>query len=155
MAEVARLAAMKSCESVRQAGRGFLAGILARRSRIISSKRGATALEYGLVLPVLMLLTLGIIDVGRLMWVYNSLFRTISAAARCASIDSSRCSTSSQIQTYAAAGAWGMTIPASTFKVTYPSCGVQVSANYSFTFSTPGIGSITLMPSACVKVLHE
>ncbi|WP_221792291.1 TadE/TadG family type IV pilus assembly protein [Aquisediminimonas sediminicola] len=40
-------------------------------SRLRRSRSGATAAEFALVLPVLLLFLLGIIEVGRLMWFWN------------------------------------------------------------------------------------
>lgn len=38
---------------------------------LLSDRRGASAAEFGLVLPLLILFVLGIIDVGRYMWTIN------------------------------------------------------------------------------------
>lgn len=127
----------------------------AHGAQIAADERGTTAIEYGIVLPALMLFFLGIVDMGRLMWMYNTLSRAASAASRCASINTTLCGTASAIQSDAVNEAWGMTVPASTFSVSYPSCGVQVTATYSFTFYTPGLSTITLAPSACMTVLHS
>ncbi|MGO8953209.1 MAG: TadE/TadG family type IV pilus assembly protein [Rhodomicrobium sp.] len=117
-------------------------------------KRGSTALEFGIVLPVLLLFLLGIIDMGRLMWTYTTLYRASEAAARCAAVNTVACGTTAQIQNDAAAESWGMTVAPSTFSVSNPSCGVQVAASFSFRFYTPGFSSITLAPSACFTSLH-
>ncbi|MGO9545953.1 MAG: TadE family protein [Rhodomicrobium sp.] len=116
---------------------------------------GATALEYALILPVFVMFLLGVMDFGRLMWVYTTLYRATEAAARCAAVNTAVCGTSAQIQSDAAAEAWGMTLAPSTFSVSNPSCGVQVSASYSFTFFTPGFNAIALTPSACFTSLHS
>ncbi len=113
------------------------------------ASRGTTALEYGLVMPVLLLFLLGIMDMGRLMWIYAGLNRGVEAASRCAAVDSATCGTTAQIQAAAAAAVWGAAIPSSAFSVSTASCGTQVSASYSFTFFTPGLSAITLAPSAC------
>ena len=116
--------------------------------------RGTTALEYAIILPVLLLFLLGIMDVGRLLWVYTTLYRAAEAAARCAAVNAAVCGSTSQIQSDAAAEAWGMTIAPSAFSVTYPACGVQVSTAYDFQFYTPGLASLTLAPSACFTSLR-
>ncbi len=125
----------------------------ARRNCRALNKRGATALEYGIILPVLLLLLLGIMDAGRLLWVYTTLYRSAEAAARCAAVNTTVCGTATQIQNDAAAQAWGMTVAPGVFSVSNPSCGVQVTASYSFKFYAPGFGSITLAPSACLTSL--
>jgi len=119
-----------------------------------SERSGATALEYAIILPVLLLFLLGIIDTGRLLWTYATLYRASEAAARCAAVNIASCGTASQIQNDAVAEAWGLNLPASTFTVSSPSCGVQVSAAYSFKYFTPGFSPSTLTASACVTSLH-
>ncbi|MBA3511798.1 TadE/TadG family type IV pilus assembly protein [Sphingomonas sp.] len=44
---------------------------MSRMSTFRRDDRGATAAEFAMVLPLLLLLLLGILDVGRLMWEYN------------------------------------------------------------------------------------
>lgn len=56
--------------------------------RCISSQTGATAAEFALVLPVLLLFLLGIIDVGRLMWTLNSAEKATQMGARAAVVSS-------------------------------------------------------------------
>src|SRR5208282_1950580 len=88
------------------------------------NRRGATALEYGIILPVLLLFLLGIMDVGRLLWVYTTLYHAAETAARCAAVNTTLCGTATQIQNDAAAQAWGMTVTPGVFSVSNPSCGV-------------------------------
>ena len=127
----------------------------AHRRREALDKRGATALEYGLLAPVLFALLLGIMDMGRLMWMYTGLNRGVTEAARCGAVDSTNCGTTAQIQNVAAAGVWGATVPSSTFSVsTSAACGVQVTASYTFQLTIPGFSSIVLAPSACFTKLY-
>jgi Flp pilus assembly protein TadG len=124
-----------------------------RRSKY--GQRGSVALEYGLIAPLLLVVVLGTIDTGRLIWNYTTLYRATEAAARCGAVNTIRCATAPQIQTYAVAEAWGMTVDPSVFIVTTPSCGLQVRATYNFTSIVPGfdlvapMGLITLQATAC------
>ncbi len=45
------------------------------------------AVEYGIILPVLLMLMLGIIDTGRLIWTQTTLDRAVEAAARCGAVN--------------------------------------------------------------------
>lgn len=121
----------------------------ARRSWFRLDKRGTTAIEYALILPAFLLFLLGVLDTGRLLWNYTTLYRATQAAARCGAVNVTDCGTTAQIQNEAVAEAWGMTVTTSMFTVTNPTCGVHVSATYTFTFTIPGFSAITLNPTAC------
>jgi uncharacterized membrane protein len=120
--------------------------------RSIRGQSGATALEYVLVLPALLLFLLGIMDMGRLVWTQATLDHAADAAARCAAIDVTDCGTAAAIQTYAAGQAYGMTLPTSDFSVTTAACGQQVSVSAPFVFVISGWvspGTVTLTANAC------
>jgi len=125
------------------------------KSQSLSRRRGAVAIEYALVLPALLLFIFGLVDAGRLLWTYTTLYRATEAAARCAAINTTDCGSTAQIQSRAIAEAWGLTVTPTNFTVTTPSCGVQVQASYEFTFVIPGLetiaplGSITLNATSC------
>jgi Flp pilus assembly protein TadG len=111
-------------------------------------KRGTAAIEYAIIAPVLFLFLLGIVDMGRLMWIYTGLYRGAEAGARCGGVNTTACATNSQIQSVAAGSVWGTPISTSVFRVSSSSCSIKVTANYNFKFYTPGFSSITLAPSA-------
>lgn len=52
--------------------------------RLVRSQSGASAAEFGLVLPLLIVLLLGIIDAGRFIWEYNRAEKATQAGARVA-----------------------------------------------------------------------
>ena len=115
--------------------------------------KGTVALEYAFGLAALLLLTLGIIDCGRLVWTYATLARASAAAARCAVVNQMRCGSNAQIAAFAAAQAYGLTIDASAFIVSAPTCGMMIAGHDTFVFTLPwliaGPASITLTASAC------
>lgn len=49
-------------------------------------QRGSTLLEFGLILPVFLLLTVGIVDLGRGIWAYNTLAHAAREGARYAMV---------------------------------------------------------------------
>lgn len=126
-----------------------------------SRARGATALEYAVALPALLLLVLGLIDTARLIWTYTTLQRAATAAARWGAINTTyarECATApcpsvpsaGDIQQKAVNETWMLSVQTSAFSVTQPSCGLQVNVNYSYTFLIPWIGSSAqLRPWAC------
>jgi len=52
--------------------------------RLLRDRSGASAAEFGLVLPLLIVLLLGIIDAGRFIWEYNRAEKATQAGARVA-----------------------------------------------------------------------
>ncbi len=118
-------------------------------SRFSRDRRGTTAIEYAIILPALLLFLLGIMDAGRLLWNYTTLYRAVEAAARCGTVNLTDCGTTGQIQSRAVTEAWGMSVPAGSFTVADQACGLQVSTTYSFSFTIPGFSAITLEPEAC------
>jgi hypothetical protein len=138
-----------------------------RKPQEPSQRNGTVAIEYGLILPVMLLFTLGIMDTGRLLWTYITLTRATEAAARCGAVNTTascpdptgKCCT--PIPSYAATAAWGINdVTAAAFTVTTPACGVQVQATYTFQFITPwfpsfgasapfGAPTMTLNATAC------
>jgi Flp pilus assembly protein TadG len=129
----------------------------------LRSRRGTVALEYGLVLPALLLFLLGIMDTGRLLWTYTTLNRAAAAAARCGAVDPVTCGTVAQIQGYAVTQAYGLTIAATAFTPTAVACGSRVAATYTFQFIIPWISpaqpfgpsnTIALNATACYPPSH-
>ena len=110
---------------------------------------GSAAIELALVAPALLMFVVGIAESGRALWLQSALDYSVAEAARCASINSSLCSSVNDIQNYAAARS-GSGLAASVFSVTTPSCGTQVSANYPMPLLIPYLTlSVTLTAQAC------
>jgi len=127
----------------------------------LHSERGAAALEYGLILPVLLLFIIGIMDVSRLLWTYTTLTRATEAAARCGAIDMNNCATTAQIQARAVNESWGLTVTTLAFAPAAATCGLQVVGTYSFEFVIPALvgasplGTITLNATACYPIMNK
>jgi Flp pilus assembly protein TadG len=118
---------------------------------ILADESGATAVEFALTAPIFIALLFGIIECGLALWTQFGLQYGTEAAARCASIDTTTCSSASAIASYAAGNALGLTVPASTFTATTPSCGNLVQASYVYTFLTSYFGKprVTLTAQSC------
>jgi Flp pilus assembly protein TadG len=56
--------------------------------RFLNDRTGATAAEFALVLPLLLILLFGIIDVGRWLWTYNEAEKATQMGARMAVVTS-------------------------------------------------------------------
>jgi Flp pilus assembly protein TadG len=126
-------------------------GIRGRLAALAKACDGTTAVETAIVLPAYLLFLFAIIEGGLLFWTQTTLQSAVEAAARCAVVNTTQCGSTSAIQSYAAAQTPGMTISSSSFNVSQPSCGYQVSISYPFSFIVTELfsGTITLNAQSC------
>jgi Flp pilus assembly protein TadG len=119
--------------------------------RILRDRRGVSAVEFALTAPIFFVLLFGMIDGGLLLWTQVGLQHGTEAAARCASINLTLCGTAANIQNYAAQNAFGLSISSSVFTVSSPTCGNQVTANYTFGFvaTSFSLSSLSLSAKSC------
>ncbi|MBX9761197.1 MAG: pilus assembly protein [Beijerinckiaceae bacterium] len=61
--------------------------------RIRGCDSGATAVEFAIVVWPLLLVTLGLVEVGRLLWTRSVIEESVTLAARCASVRHPSCAT--------------------------------------------------------------
>ncbi len=118
----------------------------------------SAAIEFSLVLPLILAFVFGIIEVGHLLWTIGALNMAVQDTARCVSVTNAStaggpCSSTTATQTYAANRTWGLTVPANNFALSTPACGYQVTATYAFTPFVSYIPlSLNLSASACYPV---
>ena len=84
--------------------------------------RGVAAIEFAFVLPVLLLISFGIIDYGRSIWSQTTLDYAAQATARCAAIGSCT-GTLSDAQDRA----WGITVSSISAAPTTSACGATAT----------------------------
>ena len=114
-------------------------------------RAGSVAVEMAVVLPLVLLVVVGLMEVGRLLWTQATLDYAVEAAARCAVVNSVTCGSTAQTQAYAVDRAVGLSLSPSTFTVTTTSCGLHVSASMPVELIAPGLlpYEITLTAAAC------
>jgi Flp pilus assembly protein TadG len=128
--------------------------------KILRDTRGATAVEFALLVPFFIALFLGIFEFGRAIWVQGILDYAVEQAARCASVNTTTCSSTSATQTYAGQQATplpnnspscpaGATCP--VFAASQPAAGTcagenKVTATYNFAFLS--VGSLPILNAA-------
>lgn len=113
---------------------------------------GNAAVEAAFLLPIFLSFILGVVEVGRLFWTQSTLQFAVQEAARCASIDTAVCGSASAIQAYAVSKATNLSVVASAFSVTTPSCGNMVQISQPFNFVAADlfpVASITLSAWSC------
>jgi len=113
-------------------------------------RSGASALEFGLTAPAFFLFLFGIIETGLLLWTQIGLQHGVEMAARCASVNTTLCSNSAAITSYASQQSLGLQLPSSTFSYSTVACGNQVNASYAFQLpAIVGLSPLTLTAQAC------
>jgi Flp pilus assembly protein TadG len=68
---------------------------------MIRDERGATIIEFGLVLPLLLMALFGLIEGARLIWMDQALDHAAYSTARCRTIASAACDSAAKQVSYA------------------------------------------------------
>jgi Flp pilus assembly protein TadG len=115
--------------------------------RILGGERGAVAAEFALILPGMIIISLGVVNLCVLMFAASTVHFTVENAARWCMINSTTC-TSSTVNTFATNHYFG---PATnlTFSLSgSPICnGVQVNGQATVAFVT-GVSDVSVPISA-------
>ena len=111
--------------------------------------KGTTAVEFGITAPALVMLIIGTVQGGLMLWTQLGLQQGVEMGARCGSVDNVLCGSTSAIQNYAAQHSYGVNASASTFEVATLSCGTQVSASYAFPVISSYFSVGTLKAQSC------
>jgi Flp pilus assembly protein TadG len=120
-------------------------------SAVFLDQRGTAAIEFGITAPAFFILIFAILELGIAIWTQVGLQHGAEMAARCASINTTICGSTSATQTYASQQAYGLGLSPSIFSVSTQNCGTMVTATYSFHFLTKYIGGpdIALNAQSC------
>lgn len=124
----------------------WLLGRLRRRARA-----GTAAVEFGLLALPFVAIIFGIVEFGMIVWTHTSLQFVVEEAARCASVNTTVCSTPAQIQQYAASRMLAPGVTAANFSYASATCGNMVSARMTYAFLAKVFlpASITLTAQSC------
>jgi Flp pilus assembly protein TadG len=131
-----------------------LGRVVAGFNALLRDRSGATAVEMGLIAPILFAFLLGIAQFGYTFWLQNALDYSVTAAARCASVNTTTCDNVADTQAYAA-GVSGAGFASTVFTATLATtCGGKngnlVSGSYAYSFVIPFVDlSMTLTSQAC------
>ena len=120
--------------------------VMRAAARLATAEDGSNAVEFALVLPMLIALLFGIYEFGQAMWTQGILDYAVQQAARCATVNATTCATSTAIKTFAAGQTSPLNLPTTAFTVTTPACGHQVSASYVFSF----VGRVAVIHSTAL-----
>jgi hypothetical protein len=113
---------------------------------VFKDDRGTAAVEFALVAPVFVMLAVGTFYLCLCLFLTGSLHYAVEQAARCASVNTTVCSSSSTIVSYAQSHYFG---PGGTpnFNYVAAACGNSVSASMNYTLDI-GLKTFTLPVSA-------
>ena len=109
-------------------------------------------MEFGLSLTVFLGLIFGVVNIARVLWVVGSLHFAAESAARCASANTTTCSSASAIQAYALNQYHGESLGGTNpFTYSATGCGNTVSASYTYSLNIPPFGTypLPLSVTAC------
>jgi len=121
---------------------------LARLAAFCRGRDGASLVEFSLVAPFVVLLTLGIVDFGRIMWTSTTIEHVAREAARYAALHGAGAKVAATVastQTYAADRASGLDPTDLQVGVTYAGgsnasgSSVTVAVTYDFNLMLAGI----------------
>lgn len=101
------------------------------RAGIIGASGGASAVEFAIVGPVFLMLTVGLFYICLLLFCMGSMQYAVEEGARCASVKTTICTDSNSTVTYAQAAYFGP-VTAPTFTYTAAPCGHSVSSSTNF-----------------------
>ena len=108
---------------------------------------GAVALEFAFILIPLLLLLLGVFDLGVAMLTETRINFAVEAAAKCGAIGAMTCASPNETAVYGASVARVPGLDASGFVVTEAVCGVSVTAAYAYIGMI--LPAMTLKAGAC------
>jgi Flp pilus assembly protein TadG len=102
--------------------------------RALGDQRGASVVEFALVAPAFLMILIGGLYLGMAGLTASSLRYAVEAGARCASVNTTVCSSNSATQTYAQARYKGTYTP--VFTASSATCGHLVTGTVTFRLDT-------------------
>jgi Flp pilus assembly protein TadG len=123
------------------------------KKALFKDRRGTAAVEFAITLPVYILFFFGIWQITFGLWAQFALQHGAEMAARCMAVNPTQCGNINitGTQNYAASQSYGFNISPTKFIVSQPTCGNQVSADYTLSPAVAnfGIPALTLHAQAC------
>jgi Flp pilus assembly protein TadG len=123
--------------------------MLSLMRRLGRDARGATALEFGLILPAFVMLVIGVINVAQLSYAVSSMNYAVQEAARCSALNKTSCGNDTAVVSYAQAKYLGPLI-GPTFTPSTAGCGHTVVGTATFRLNAAlFVYNIPLRAEAC------
>jgi Flp pilus assembly protein TadG len=106
-------------------------------------RTGATAIEFALVMPLVLMVMIGGINLCLVAYTIAGLHYATEAASRCASLDATTCGTSATVNTYAKNRFINVSGATPTFTLASASCGFKVTASMTYPLNL-GVRAVNL-----------
>lgn len=125
--------------------------------RLGGDERGATAVEFALVAPLLFALLFGGIETGRYLWFAAALDHAVGSAVRCAEVTGGACATpaglAEDVRRTLARLAVATPVPADALHAAPAPCGTRIEVGLPYPSLLPGLGPAMpkLIASACIR----
>jgi len=121
-----------------------------RLSLIWGDSSGGALVEFALVVPAFIAVIVGGFYLALMLFASSSMQYAVEAGARCASVSTTTCGSTTAIQNYAQGKFLASSVGTPTFTATNPACGHMVSANMTYVFNL-GLTrlSVPLASTAC------
>jgi Flp pilus assembly protein TadG len=105
-----------------------------RAPAYLREEEGAAAVEFALVFSAFIMFLVGAFYLAGMLFVGSTMQFATEAAARCASVETTTCSTNSAIETYAATKYSGGNLATPTFRASTDTCGHKVTGAVTYVF---------------------
>ncbi|MBV1688691.1 pilus assembly protein [Novosphingobium sp. G106] len=124
--------------------------LLGHRRRIGRDESGGAMIEFALVFPLFILAAVGGLYVAMLSFTSANMQKAVKEGARCYSINTTTCSSTTATATYTLQRYVSVTKDQPTFTASIAACGHLVSGTINFTFNT-GLAkfNVPLSSTAC------
>lgn len=110
---------------------------------LLRDRGGAGAVEFALVLPAVLMVIVGGINLCMVSYTLAGLHFATEAAARCASLDSTTCGTSAGVDSYAKTRFINASGQTAAFTLTSSTCGSAVTGTVTYRLNI-GIKTVDL-----------
>lgn len=116
----------------------------------ICDRRGATAVEFSLVLPIFIGLVVAMIYTGQLALSLSSMNYAVQEGARCAAVQTAVCPDTAATLAFTKAHYQGVVDPAPIFSYSTSSCGHAVTGTQTIAvLGMPQVLSVPISATAC------
>jgi Flp pilus assembly protein TadG len=130
--------------------------MIQRIGKSLADRSGATAVEFAMVMPFLIVMMLGVFEIARVEWTREALQETAATGARCMAMNSTSCVGSAggsysqtKTQTFIenTAANWGVTLATSNIALNNNTTCAGITSTNGFSTVTLTYTFVSILPS--------